>query len=165
MINSTKSTKNTLSSNHFDFNDVPSTWALCFDDKCKCKKDCLRHIAVCNVPDDVIFGPAVYPKTNSENVCQMFVKAEKENAAYGLLDIYKNVKQQHYREIKDEVMNLLGGKTAYYRYNKGVYLLSPEQQTAIGQIFSKYGYDKNIKFNNYKSAYKFGKHFATHNHD
>ena len=49
----------------------------------------------------------------------------------------------------------LGGKTPYYRYNRGDKLLTPEQQAWIIRRFESAGYTKDLEFDGYVTTYDF----------
>jgi len=54
-----------------------------------------------------------------------------------------------------ELTDYLGSKGTYYRYKDGERLLSPEQQQWMAELFAKYGYDRDIRFDAYEDEYNF----------
>lgn len=139
----------------FEFKDVPSTWALCFCDGCPLHGECLRYMAGEHVPDDVTVGNAVYRSAYRNGECRHFKPRRIIRAAYGFENLFKEVKQKHYTLLREKVKAYLGSHGAYYRYNSGKRLLTPEQQQWILDLFAEYGYTKDLTFEHYRYVFDF----------
>lgn len=143
------------------FNDVPTNWALCFNNECKLRSHCLRHMAGDALPDDEMAAFVVTPRAGIDGECKMFHKINKVTVAVGFRGLFNKVRHEDYHEMVAELMKYLGGKTAYYRYFNGTYRLRPEQQEWIHQLFGRYGYTGLVEFNDFKEEYQF---FESGNH-
>lgn len=139
----------------FDFKDVPPMWMLCFCDECSRHADCLRYIVGLQVPDNVLWGPAIYPSAYRSGRCKYFKEIRKINAAYGFNPLFKEIKFKHSKLLRDKLKEYLGSHGAYYRYNRGERLLTPEQQEWIIRLFASYGYTEKLAFEHYKEVLDF----------
>jgi hypothetical protein len=54
---------------------------------------------------------------------------------------------------RNQIKKYLGGHGTYYNYNKGKYLLTPEQQEWIMNLLRRYGYTENLRFDGYRNEY------------
>ena len=63
-------------------------------------------------------------------------------SAWGFSHVYSQVRNCDVADLRIQIMGVLGGKTAYYRYHRGEKYLTPELQAAIGALFKAKGYDQ-----------------------
>lgn len=117
-------------------------WAYCFNAECPMASKCFRFQSRRFKPESVVCGCAVYPDVFTAQGCKCFVVPQVVNVAWGFRRLYDDVKTRHADNIKLRVMGLLGGKTNYYRYNRGEKKLLPEQQQLIAAVFREYGYNQ-----------------------
>jgi hypothetical protein len=140
----------------FDFRNVPKTWQVCFLSECPVKEQCLRQLAASNLPADRDWGAAVYPTMRcNEKGCRLFATGEAKRMAWGFNTLFSEVKAKHENVLRLAMKNYLHGHAAYYRYNRGEKLLSPEQQDWIVQLFQSMGYHDGLEFDHYVYAYDF----------
>ena len=139
----------------FEFSEVPDDWALCFLETCPLKEHCQRWLAYSYAPNDVKVRPCITPHALEGGKCIYYVEPITIRMAYGFGDIYQSVRRDHYQKMKSAIMRYLGSYTYYYRYKRGEYGLTPEQQSWMRALFRKYGYDDNILFYNYANKYVF----------
>lgn len=142
--------------NVFDFNDVSPLLALCFNDGCQRKEECMRYRVGQQVPENVTSGKAVYPNALRDGDCEHFYQLRVVKAARGFGNIFADVTQKHSAEMRMQIERYLGGHGTYYRYKRGERLLMPEQQEWICSLFEKYGYGRNVQFNDYLQVYDLG---------
>ena len=116
-------------------------WAYCFNSDCPMASKCFRFQSSRFKPESKICGNAVYPGVFTDQGCKCFVTPQVVNVTWGFRRLYDDVKTRHADSIKMRVMGLLGGKTNYYRYNRGEKKLLPEQQQLIAAVFREYGYN------------------------
>lgn len=141
--------------NIFDFRMVPPSFALCFKADCPRAAECLRFKTAGFLPAKHQMGPAIYPNiTVGEKGCRYFHPSKPKVMAWGLSSMFYDVRSFHVADLRAAVKNYLGGHTNYYRYNRGEYLLSPEQQKQILKIFKKNGYE-DVDFEHYVTTYDF----------
>ncbi len=140
----------------FDFNDVSPQLALCFNEGCPRKEECMRYVVGRQVPDRKTSGMAVYPNALHGGACEYFYQLRLVRAARGFGNIFADVKQKHVAEMRQQMEHYLGGHGTYYRYKRGERLLMPEQQEWICRLFEKYGYDRNVVFSDYQQVYDLG---------
>lgn len=139
----------------FDFKEVPPLWMLCFCEGCPHHTGCLRYVAGLHVPDNMPWGQAIYPSAYRNGNCKYFKEIRTINAAYGFKSLFKDVKQIHSKLLRDMIKEYLGSHGAYYRYNRGERMLTPEQQEWIINLFASYGYTEGIAFEHYKEVIDF----------
>lgn len=140
----------------FDFACVPPQWQLCFCEECPRHAECLRFLASQYAPDSLTWGPAIYPAAYKNGACPHFKEASVKRMAYGFKLLFKEVKQKDYTHLREQMKSYLGSHGAYYRYNRGEKLLTPEQQQWIINLFRTYGYTENLTFEQYREVYDFG---------
>ena len=139
----------------FNFSDVPVSWLLCFCEGCPRHAECLRYAAGQYVPNDLTWGPSVYPVAWHQGSCQHFKPIRIIHAAYGFKQLFQEVKQKDYTPLREQMKAYLGGHGTYYRYNRGERLLTPEQQQWILNLFARYGYKENLAFDYYRDIIDF----------
>lgn len=137
----------------FNYNEVPTWWALCFNENCPRKGECMRFVAGQHVPDDKTIGQAVYPNACKNGTCEHFYQLRVVRAARGFGNIFAEVKQKDAAVLREKIMKHLGGHGSYYRYKNGERLLMPEQQDWICQLFERYGYADMVTFLEYMDVY------------
>lgn len=140
----------------FEYQDVPAGYQLCFNTQCPMRETCLRWNAGGKVPADKKWGPAIYPTAlEADGTCRYFHKMESKRMAWGFDKLFYNVLARDDRPLRRALKQLLGGKTPYYRYNRGDKLLTPEQQSAVIQLFQSMGYTRDLEFDGYVTTYDF----------
>ncbi|MBQ8656213.1 MAG: hypothetical protein IJ527_04040 [Prevotella sp.] len=139
----------------FDFKDVPSGWVLCYVDKCPLKERCMRYFAGQHVPPTKVLAKTVLPTVLLEERCRFFKEKRVVKAVRGWGDFFTTVRRDHYHEMLGEMIAYLRSETYYYRYKNGKYLLMPEQQQWIADLFARYGYPDVVHFDNFVYTYDF----------
>ena len=146
-------TKNGLILN---YDDAPLSWHHCFNENCEKRDNCLRFQTGLTIPDDVVWGNAVYPTAKKGSQCKLYKEIRVINGAYGFKSLFSEVKQKDYTPLRDQIKDYLGGHGTFYRYNSGDKLLTPEQQQWILNLFASYGYKKeDLAFEHYKDSIDF----------
>ena len=134
----------------FSFKDVSPMLPLCFCDECPLATDCLSHAIGQQVPHDKTFGRAVYPTAYKNNDrCPHYKKVRAIRAAYGFAPLFREVKLKDAALLRSAMYDYLGSRSYYYRYNSGEYLLTPEQQEWILNLFRRHGYTQGLEFEGY----------------
>ncbi|MBR1933157.1 MAG: hypothetical protein IJ841_05675 [Prevotella sp.] len=141
--------------NFFDFKWVPKGWALCFNNDCPRRGECLRHVAGEHVPQGVSSWRCLLPQAATGATCQAFCPLAQERHAYGLGQLFDHVEKKDYAALKSAVTTYLGGRSNYYRYHRGERLLSPAQQEHIAQLLAKAGYAAGPVFGGYQTVVPF----------
>ena len=137
-------------------NDVPADFVYCFNHVCPRCHDCLRYTMTQQLPDEPRIGLSVYPYTVADGKCPYFRRSQRIRFAWGLKSLFKNVLQKDSKPLHARLYALLGSDSAYSRYNTGKYLLTPEQQEEILQIFESFGYNRaELEFECYVEKYDF----------
>ena len=131
------------------FKDVPSDWAVCFNNDCPLKEECMRYQVGLVMPDDVWVWRTVMAAAWKKGDCKAFAKKRTERMAYGLSHFFDRVEKQDYSRLRDQAMAYLGGHSNYYRYNRGEKLLSEAQQQYLLQMMAKAGYEGKGEFGSY----------------
>lgn len=139
--------------NDLTFEMLPASWIFCFLDECPQAEECLRRISSRTIPGDMSFGRAIYPTVLQHGHCEYFKSAEKMQCAYGFKTLFREVKIRDEGSLRDELKNYLGSRAAYYRYHNGERLLTPVQQQWIINLFKRFGYTENLRFDHYCEVY------------
>lgn len=72
--------------------------------------------------------------------CTQFCRPCMERKVWGFSKFYVDVKGNDILPLRLQLMSVLGGKTAYYRFHRGDKLLSSAGQVRIAEVFRKWGY-------------------------
>lgn len=72
--------------------------------------------------------------------CTQFGRPCMERKVWGFSKFYVDVKGNDILPLRLQLMSVLGGKTAYYRFHRGDKLLSSVGQARIAEVFRKWGY-------------------------
>lgn len=139
----------------FHFDDVPLSWAHCFCNGCPKHEGCMRYQTGMRIPDSLQAGAAIYPTAYSSGSCKYYKAIRVIHSAYGFRQLFRNVKQVDYTPLRQEMKQFLGSHGAYYRYNRGERLLTPEQQQWILRLFDRYGYKTGLAFDHYRDVFDF----------
>lgn len=137
----------------FTYSLLPPSWLFCFLSECPRAEECVHFLSGTVVPDDKKRGFAVFPTALKDGDCPYFKPIKKVMGAWGFNTLFDNVKAKHAPELRASIKKHLGSNWAYYRYNRGEALLSPEQQEWIIKLFGSYGYTDNLQFDGYKEVY------------
>ena len=134
-----------------NYEDIPKTFAICFNAKCPLRKKCVRFAAAPVVFEHRKEGPSVYPNALNEGECAKFVLLRWVRLAWGFRPLFLNVRHADYDKIRSAVILHFRSESNFWRYNRGHYKLTPEHQEAIFDIFRRFGYDtKGLEFAHYK---------------
>ena len=141
----------------FDFSLVPSWYAICTNDHCPLKQDCLRYLAGSNAPESLETALCVMPQMAKDGHCRLFDKKNVVVMAAGFTTLYDQVLKADYTNMRKTITKYLHGVKMYYEYKHGKRPLNQGQQQEIRQIVRDYGYSWEVQFDSYSEAYEFGK--------
>ena len=144
-----------MSEINFSWKDVPSGWALCFNQSCPLHEHCLRFQAGVLAPSDLTVSRCVTPRALTGERCKVYASMEPTKMARGFTTIYQKVLKRDYTSLRKFMTNLLSGKRYYYEYKRGERLLSPEQQSDIRELFASFGYKDSVQFDSYEETLHF----------
>ena len=137
----------------FDFKQVPFHWELCYIAECERKAECLRYQACLQAPPAANRHPCILPTVMQQRQCPYFHPMQKMRVAVGFRYIFNKVLAKDIAEIRSEIRNYLGNKSAFYDYRKGKRPLMPRQQQWICDLFRRYGYTHEVEFDAYKDVF------------
>lgn len=133
------------------YEDIPKSFAVCFNEKCPMRKKCVRFAAGPVVCEHRKEGLCVFPSAIADGECQKFVLLRMVRLAWGFWPLFKEVRKADYDKVRRAVISHFKSESEFWRYNRGYYKLLPEQQKSIFDIFQRFGYSiKNLKFMHYK---------------
>ena len=147
--------KNTDMKTKYDFEQISPGWKFCFNSNCPMKEECLRYQTATELPEDRVWGSAVFPTALKEGRCKFFRKNEKVTLATGFVVENNPRMNQIFLAMRRQMTRYLGGNGTYYLYRNGKKWLSPSQQEAIRNLFSKAGYNEEVVFGEYQETYDF----------
>ena len=133
------------------YEDIPKSFAVCFNAKCPMRKKCVRFAAAPIVFEHRKEGLSVFPSAIVDGECKKFVQLRMVRLAWGFKPLFVDVRHADYDNVRFAVIHHFRSESDFWRYNRGYYKLTPEQQEAIFDIFRRFGYDtKGLKFAHYK---------------
>ena len=136
--------------------DIPKAYAVCFNDQCPHRQQCVRFAAGQTISQSKTHGPCVYPTTLKDGNCPMFRQLRLIRSAWGFKTLFADVQKKDYSCLRSEVIFHFRSESDFWRYNRGYYKLTPEQQQAILDIFRRHGYDtSNRHFQHYEEHIDF----------
>ncbi|MBP3247387.1 MAG: hypothetical protein IJQ64_10360 [Prevotella sp.] len=139
----------------FDFTTVPSWYALCTNNACPLKADCLRYVAAQHAPSNLETATCVMPQTLHNDQCHWYDKPTIEVWAAGFSHLYDKVLKKDYTVMRKDITKFLHGAKLYYEYKRGERALSSGQQQWIRNYVKSRGYEWEVEFDSYFEAYIF----------
>lgn len=139
----------------YDFSQIPSGWKFCFNGNCPLAGECLRYQTGLVIPEERIWGEAVFPTALKNNQCRFFRKDEPVVLATGFVVGSNPAMSDAFVRMRHRLTQYLGGNGTYYLYRNGKKWLSPRQQADIRQMFSRAGYKDDVEFGATKVTYDF----------
>lgn len=139
----------------FDYSQVPSWYAICTNDNCPLKQECMRYLAGSHAPESVETALCVMPHMAKDGHCRLFDQKNVVVMAAGFTTLYDQVLQKDYTFMRKAITNYLHGVKMYYEYKDGRRALNPEQQQWIRDYVKERGYDFEVKFDRFFEAYVF----------
>ena len=143
--------KNQTSDIEISLRKQPRSWKHCFNETCKQKENCLRHLTGASLPADKLFGMAVYPTADKGGACPFFRETRTMNGAWGFANLFRNVKEKDHAELRRQMKEYLGSNGTYYKYEHGTLLLTPAHQAWILTLFRQFGYGEGLAFEHYET--------------
>lgn len=142
-----------------------SKWHYCFNASCSKAQECAAFLSGKILIHDEAFYkelfydevvPTIRPDARYDDQsgskgsekeagsfypCTQFCRPCMERKVWGFSQFYAEVKYNDTLPLRHQLMSLLGGRTAYYRFHRGEKLLSAEMQACIAEVFKKWGYN------------------------
>ena len=142
-----------------------SKWHYCFNSSCSKAQECAAFLSGKILIHDEAFYkelfydevvPTIRPDARYDDQsgskgsekeagsfypCTQFCRPCMERKVWGFSQFYAEVKYNDTLPLRHQLMSLLGGRTAYYRFHRGEKLLSAEMQACIAEVFKKWGYN------------------------
>lgn len=137
--------------------DVPESFAVCFNDACPRREECLRRLAGEAMSQKYDRGETIYPcALKADGHCRQFLQKRVIRAAWGFRTLFRKIRHEDYSTLRWRVMGLFGSESQFYRYNRGDYKLSPKLQDKVLDIFKRSGYDTtDFRFEHYEEMVDF----------
>lgn len=141
-----------------------SKWHYCFNTSCPKAQECAAFLSGKILVNDEAFYkelfydevvPTIRPDARYDDQsgskgsekeagsfypCTQFGRPCMERKVWGFSKFYVDVKGNDILPLRLQLMSVLGGKTAYYRFHRGDKLLSSVGQARIAEVFRKWGY-------------------------
>ena len=103
-------------------------------------------------PEDV---PQMYAVCFNDQ-CPLFRQFRIVRLAWGFRTLFADVQKKDYDHLRSKVIFHFSSESDFWRYNRGYYKLTPEQQEAILDIFRQHGYDPaSRRFQHYVEQFDF----------
>jgi len=137
----------------FDFSTVPLWYALCTNEQCPLRSECLHYLAGSHAPDDMATALCIMPHNCRDGKCRFFASTQKIRMARGFSHLFDKVLKNDFTQMRKNLTFYLHGAKFYYQYMRGERALNPEQQQWIRQLVKDYGYDWEVPFDSYEEHY------------
>ena len=138
-----------------EYNQLDLDFAHCAGNHCAKAGECLRHTAYKMLAANT---SETYTMVNSAAItgaqsCPFFMPDRKERFAWGISNIYDNVRAADLRRVRYEVISYFGAGV-YYKIKQQRRVITEEEQKLIRLSFTEMGYDGNsIEFDRYEEQY------------
>ena len=138
-----------------EYNQLDLDFAHCAGNHCAKAGECLRHTAYKMLAANT---SETYTMINSAAItgaqsCPFFMPDRKERFAWGISNIYDNVRAADVRRVRYEVISYFG-TGVYYKIKQQRRVITEEEQKLIRLSFTEMGYDGNsIEFDRYEEQY------------
>ena len=138
-----------------EYNQLDLDFAHCAGNHCAKAGECLRHTAYKRLAANT---SETYTMVNSAAItgvqsCPFFMPDRKERFAWGISNIYDNVRAADLRRVRYEVISYFG-TGVYYKIKQQRRVITEEEQKLIRLSFTEMGYDGNsIEFDRYEEQY------------
>ncbi|MBR1682418.1 MAG: hypothetical protein IJ700_03565 [Bacteroidaceae bacterium] len=121
------------------YKDAPHDWAICFQDDCPRRERCLRHAVALLAPPALTHHATVLPAAREGDPCSLFATAEPVRLARGMKGIMQGVPKGQTTDIRQGLYGIFSSCPHFYRYRRGDYDITPEQQERVAALFRKHG--------------------------
>ena len=136
-----------------NYNEVPFHFVHCFRTECPKASSCLRYQATRFLPVDKRSVKALNPTfVGNPAECKEYLSDTPVLYAYGISKLFDELPYAKAKDIKDDIIFLIG-KTQFYRMKNGTIGISPAHQRTIKKVFQKYGIETEPVFDRYESVY------------
>ena len=138
-----------------EYNQLDLEFAHCAGNHCAKAGECLRHTAYKMLAANT---SETYTMVNSAAItgaqsCPFFMPDRKERFAWGISNIYDNVRAADLRRVRYEVISYFGTGVDY-KIKQQRRVITEEEQKLIRLSFTEMGYDGNsIEFDRYEEQY------------
>ena len=140
------------------FQDIPSWFAVCTNEQCPLKTQCLRkkagdvvmlheQKAICVLPNQLVNGH-----------CDWYTEPRTHQLKVGFTHLFDKILEKDATPIRQAIIDIFHGKRQYYWYLRGEKPLMPEQAEAITQIVRRRGSSWEIPFDGERETYVFPYH-------
>jgi hypothetical protein len=131
-------------------------YALCFNQECALKEQCMRYQLGLQATAHRTQGAAVYPSAWKDGTCSSFSTNGEVEMAWGFDGLYKLLSPDMATVARRSLRkHLSAGASTYYRFHHGERLLSPAKQQEIIDFVSQFGPVGEKPFDHYLTAYDF----------
>ena len=121
------------------YKDAPRDWAICFQNDCPLSDHCLRHAVALLAPPTLTHHTTVLPAAREGDHCRLFATAEPVRLARGMKGIMTGIPSGTATDLRQGLYAIFGSCPHFYRYRKGDYPITPEQQERVAALFHKHG--------------------------
>ena len=149
------STFNSTSMQQLTYSLAPYNWAICFQDDCPMKDTCLRYAIARLVPADIHHHNTVLPSARQGDHCSLFATKEPVQMAHGMKALIPRAAHGELSQLREGLYAIFGSTSQYYRYRRGEWPITPEQQRRVAQLFMKHGIKRPPHFDSITDEYYF----------
>ena len=130
-------------------------YTLCIKNDCPKAANCLRHVAVAMMPDEVQTWQIVSPAylAQIEGDCPMYRSAEKVMYARGFVRMIRSLPVNVSETVAHKLISRFG-RNAYYDMRKGKRAIAPDEQEIICAVVAECGAQQEVTFDSYEEGYQ-----------
>lgn len=137
------------------FSLAPHNWAICFQDDCPMKDTCLRYAIARLAPADLTRHVTVLPAARQGDRCSLFATKEPVEIAHGMMHLLPRAAGGELSKLREGMYAIFGSTSQYYRYRRGEWPITPEQQRRVANLLLKHGFKRPPRFDSITTEYYF----------
>ena len=107
------------------------------------------------MPADTLQHNTVLPAARQGNQCRLFASAEPVQMAYGMKELLPRAAHGEIRSLRQEIYDLFGSRSQFYRFREGQYPVTPEMQARIAELFQRHGITEKPHYDRLAEEYYF----------
>ncbi|MCD8270855.1 MAG: DUF6078 family protein [Parabacteroides sp.] len=143
----------------FNYNEFPSTFSHCFNEKCTRGDKCLRRQVAFRMPKErggVYAISPVYLEALDGKECPFFLLDEPQRFAKGITNLFDDLPLRKVEIIKSKLI-VHWGRSTYYRCKQKKRLVKPSEQAYVKKLFLAQGIKDEPRYDEYQEYYDLGR--------
>lgn len=145
----------TMSDKEIFTQKAQTLYAVCFQQACPLREDCLRWLVGEEMPATKWYYTCVNHRMEGVGTsqCPNHRPRKKVMMARGMTGTFTaDMPQRVLRGVRSDLISVFG-RTTYFKYRRGENLLHPTQQERVKSIFRRHGWTEEVRFDRYEEHF------------